>query len=79
MRTFRKFRDDRFALTTLQNPNLEVRSYAELVQAAQQERENQPAHAPIPAEIPATQPPPAPVVPCAPGRQSCPPERANRS
>jgi hypothetical protein len=38
-RFFQYFRDDRFALTTLQNPNLEVRTYAELVQAAQQERE----------------------------------------
>jgi hypothetical protein len=25
MRLFREFRDDRFALTTLQNPNIEVR------------------------------------------------------
>ncbi len=59
-RIFRRFRDDRFALTTLQNPNLEVRTYAELVQAAQQERENQPAA----AQVAATQPlaaPPAPV------------------
>jgi hypothetical protein len=39
MRRFRKFRDDRFALTTLQNPNIEVRTYAQLVQAAEQERE----------------------------------------
>ena len=39
MRRFPKFRDPRFALTTLQNPNLEVRTHAELVQAAQQERE----------------------------------------
>jgi hypothetical protein len=65
MKLFRRFRADRFPLTTLQNPNLEVRTYAELVQAAQQERENQSAPAPIPAEIPATQPPPAPAVPCA--------------
>jgi len=35
MRRFPKFRDDRFALTTLQNPLIEVRTYAELVQAAQ--------------------------------------------
>jgi hypothetical protein len=27
----RKFRDDRFALTTLQNPDIAVRTYAELV------------------------------------------------
>jgi hypothetical protein len=39
MRRFPKFRDPRFALTTLQNPNIEVRTYAQLVQAAQQERE----------------------------------------
>jgi hypothetical protein len=39
MRRFPIFRDDRFALTTLQNPDLEVRTYAHLVQAAQQERE----------------------------------------
>ena len=38
-RFFQYFRDDRFALTTLRNPNLEVRTYAQLVQAAQQERE----------------------------------------
>jgi hypothetical protein len=38
-RFFQYFRDDRFALTTLQNPNIEVRTYAPLVQAAQQERE----------------------------------------
>jgi outer membrane biosynthesis protein TonB len=41
-RHFQRYRDDRFALTTLQNPDLEVRTYAELVQAAQQEREWQP-------------------------------------
>jgi hypothetical protein len=39
MRRFPKFRDPRFALTTLQNPKLEVRTHAQLVQAAQQERE----------------------------------------
>ena len=64
MKLFRRFRADRFPLTTLQNPNLEVRTYAELVQAAQQVRENQPAPAVIPAPIAATQPPPAPLVPC---------------
>ena len=46
-RFFQRFRDDRFALTTLQNPNVEVRTHAELVQAAQQEREYQPGAAPI--------------------------------
>jgi len=56
-RIFRRFRDDRFALTILQNPNIEVRTHAELVQAAQQERENQQAAAPIPT----TQGQPTPV------------------
>jgi hypothetical protein len=59
MRRFRKFRDDRFALTALQNPLCEVRTYAELVQAAQRERENQQAA----AEVPAPQPPAAPPSP----------------
>jgi hypothetical protein len=58
-RRFRNFRDDRFALTTLQNPNLEVRTYSELVQAAERERKIQQAAAPIPA----TQ---APAIPSAP-------------
>ena len=31
MTSFRKVRDDRFALTTLQNPLCELRAYAELV------------------------------------------------
>jgi hypothetical protein len=53
MRRFKKFRDDRFALTTLQNPLCEVRTYAELCQAAQRERENQQ----MSAEIRAPQPP----------------------
>ncbi len=70
MRRFRKFRDERFALTTLQNPLVEVRTYAELVQAAQQERENRAAAAqipaPVPVEVPATPPLPAPVVECVP-------------
>jgi hypothetical protein len=35
MRRFPKSRDPRFALTTLQNPNIEVRSYAQLVLATQ--------------------------------------------
>jgi hypothetical protein len=48
-RWFRNLHDDRFALTTLQNPNLEVRAYAERVQAAQREHEIQQAAAPIPA------------------------------
>src|SRR5271155_3968732 len=70
MRRFRKFRDERFALTTLQNPLVEVRTYAELVQAAQKERENQAAAAqipaPVPVEVPATPPLPAPAVECVP-------------
>ncbi len=70
MRRFRKFRDERFALTTLQNPLVDVRTYAELVQAAQQERENRAAAAqipaPVPVEVPATPPLPAPVVECVP-------------
>jgi|HubBroStandDraft_1064217.scaffolds.fasta_scaffold1290866_1 hypothetical protein len=42
MKLFRRFRDDRFALTTLQNPTIEVRTYADLVQTAQQGRQNHP-------------------------------------
>ena len=59
MRRFPKFRDPRFALTTLQNPNIEVRTYAQLVQAAQQEREWQ-ARA---AQYAAPQPLAAPAAP----------------
>jgi len=66
MTRLQKFRDDRFALTTLQNPTIEVRTYAELCQAAQPARENQPAPAAIPAPISATPPPPAPAAPSAP-------------
>jgi hypothetical protein len=58
-RFFQNFRDDRFALTTLQNPNIEVRTYAPLVQAAQQEREWQ-AHA---AQYAAPQPHATPAAP----------------
>src|ERR1700683_4211653 len=57
-RYFQRYRDDRFALTTLQNPDREVRTSAELVQAAQQEREWQTA-----ARIPATQPLATPAAP----------------
>jgi hypothetical protein len=56
MKLFRRFRDARFALTTLQNPAIELRTYAELIQAAEQERQDQPS----PAQIPATQEQPAP-------------------
>jgi hypothetical protein len=58
-RYFQRYRDDRFALTTLQNPNIEVRTYAQLVQAAQQEREWQ-ARA---AQYAALQPPATPAAP----------------
>ena len=56
MKHFRRFRDDRFALTTLQNPLCEVRTRAELIQAAQQALQQKPDV----AEIPATPPPAAP-------------------
>jgi hypothetical protein len=59
MRRFPKFRDPRFALTTLLDPNIEVRAYAQLVQAAQQEREWQ-ARA---AQYAAPQPPATPAAP----------------
>jgi hypothetical protein len=67
-RRFRNFRDDRFALTTLQNPNLEVRTYSELVQAAERERKIQQAAAPIlaaqaPAIPSAPDPDPLPATP----------------
>src|SRR5271156_5758177 len=58
-RHFQKYRDDRFALTTLQNPNLELRTYADLVQAAQQEREWQPTA----IRMAATQPLSTPAAP----------------
>jgi hypothetical protein len=68
MKHFRRFRDDRFALTTLQNPLCEVRTRAELIQAAQQALQHQPDV----AEIPPTPPPAAaaavtpPITPAAP-------------
>ena len=34
-RYFQRYRDDPFALTTLQNPDIEVRTYAQLVLATQ--------------------------------------------
>jgi|HubBroStandDraft_4_1064222.scaffolds.fasta_scaffold2760439_1 hypothetical protein len=40
-RCFRRFRDDRLALTTLQNPLCKVRTQAELIAAAERERELQ--------------------------------------
>jgi hypothetical protein len=57
-RFFQKSRDDRFALAAPRNPNLEVHTCGEPVQAAQQERARQPTA----AQIPVTQPP-APAAP----------------
>jgi hypothetical protein len=51
MRLFRRFSDDRFAPTTLQNPTIEARTYAELVQAARQKRENRPARHFTPTDV----------------------------
>jgi hypothetical protein len=77
-RCFRRFRDDRFALTTLQNPTLEVRTHAELVAAAEREREAQrqpsatPANPPIAAPVAVIEaiPPPAPITPQEPPKDS---------
>jgi hypothetical protein len=60
-RFLRKFIDDRFALTTLQNPRCEVRTYAELVQAAQQECEKHAQAAPISTTPPPAAPDPPPA------------------
>jgi hypothetical protein len=79
-RWFRNFRDDRFALTTLQNPNLEVRTYSELVQAAERERKIQQAAAPIPTtQAPAIPSAPDPdPLPASPAPiESAPPDSAN--
>ena len=62
-RIFRRFRDDRFALTTLQNPNIEVRTYAELVQAAQPLVAQPLLAVQGPAQTAATQPLAAPPAP----------------
>ena len=62
-RIFRRFRDDRFALTTLQNPNIEVRTYAELVQAAQPFVAQPLLAVQGPAQTAATQPLAAPPAP----------------
>ncbi len=66
MKRFKKFRDDRFALTTLQNPLCEA-SPAELVQAAEQERQRhaQPAAIPATPSSAAPNPPAAPDAPAA--------------
>jgi hypothetical protein len=75
MKRFRKFRDPRFVLTTLQNPSWEVRTRAELIQAAQDALTRQPDAAELPfAGRPAapgtpplaiTIPPPAAAAPLA--------------
>ena len=57
MRRFPNFRDDRFALTALQNPLCEVRTYAELVQAAQPFVAQPLLAAQAAAPVAATQPP----------------------
>jgi hypothetical protein len=59
MKRFGKFRDPRFALTTLQNPSWEVRTRAELIQAAQ----NALTHQPDAAELPFAGRPAAPGAP----------------
>jgi len=80
MKHFRRFRDDRFALTTLQNPLCEVRTRAELIQAAQQALHHQPDVAETPATPPpvAAQRPPeavtAPKAPLAPSTASLAPQ-----
>lgn len=61
MKRFGKYRDPRFALTTLQNPTWEVRTRAELIQAAQEALADQPDVADIPAPAPAAAPPQAPI------------------
>src|SRR5271156_1368424 len=62
MKRFGKFRNPRFALTTLQNPSWEVRTRAELIQAAQDTLTEQPEAADFPfagrAAAPGTPPPP---------------------
>jgi hypothetical protein len=78
MKRFRKFRDDRFALTTLQNPLCEVRSQAELIQAAEQARQTRPQPAAIPAAPspaaanPPSAPDPPPPAPAPPNSQNGP-------
>ena len=62
MKRFRKFRDPRFALTTLQNPSWEVRTRAELIQAAQDALMHQPDAAELPfSGRPAAPPNPPPA------------------
>src|SRR5271155_5993468 len=66
MKRFGKFRDPRFVLATLQNPTWEVRTRAELIQAAQDALTQQPDAAELPfAARPAAPeiPPPTPTIP----------------
>src|SRR5580704_3777745 len=72
-RRFRGFRGDRFALTTLQNPTWEVRTRAELIQAAQNERPIQQQA----AQPPQTMPPPPAVPEVEPEVNSAPPLAPN--
>jgi len=77
-RCFRRFRDDRFALTALQNPLCEVRTQAELIAAAERERELQspPAATPevkplaSPQKVIEAIPPPPPSAPPEPPEDS---------
>jgi hypothetical protein len=59
MKRFGKFRDPRFALTTLQNPTCEVRTRAQLIEAAQRALGRQPDG----AELPFARRPAAPIIP----------------
>ena len=51
MKRFKKFRDDRFALTTLQNPLCDPQTQADLAQAAQAARQAFPRRAENPATL----------------------------
>jgi hypothetical protein len=63
MRRFPKFRDPRLALTTLQNPNIEVRTYAQLIQAARPFVAQPLLAVQDAARFSATQPPATPAAP----------------
>ena len=67
MKRFKKFRDDRFALTTLQNPLCDPRTQADLAQAAREARPGYPRRAEIPATLsPVNSTPATPDSPAAP-------------
>ena len=51
MKRFKKFRDDRFALTTLQNPLCDPQAQADLAHAAREARPGYPRRAEIPATL----------------------------